>query len=374
MGVADRFFGPIEADEAAAVLAGYDLPGPVRVRARHLRWLFAVGRCSAGGRELVLKRQPPAGRLPGQVRWQHRVIEHLAKRGVPAARPLVRRDGDTLTQLGGYWYEAFEPAAGEDVYAGIDTWEPFASAAHAAAAGSMLAALHDAGGDFRPLVPQPQRGFVVQLDAVDCGPAPAVARIARSRPGLRRYLRSQPRWRAQVQEAYAERFEALRPLVGRLPRGPLHGDWQTNNLFFDGHRVSGIIDFHQADAGPRLLDLAVAVERNCFFWNRISAGDDGALALDDARVLIEAYHERLALRDVEREALADVVAACQFEYGLSFLDYYAGVEGDAEKADWAWSTYVLGHARWFLGEAGRRAHAQLAQIAADLDARRPGSK
>ena len=44
--------------------------------------------------------------------------------------------------------------------------------------------------------------------------------------------------------------------------------------------------------------------------------------------------------------------ACQFEYGISFLDYYWGVEHDREKADWAWQTFVLGHAA-LVGLAGR---------------------
>ena len=76
---------------------------------------------------------------------------------------------------------------------------------------------------------------------------------------------------------------AAAPVARGLPVAPLHGDWQTDNLFFEGDRVAGIIDFHQADCGPRLLDLAVAVERNCFFWNRISAGDDAAYDMPTPR-------------------------------------------------------------------------------------------
>ena len=148
---------------------------------------------------------------------------------------------------------------------------------------------------------------------------------------------------------------------------PLHGDWQTNNLFFRGDAISAVIDFHQADFGPRLLDLAVAVERNCFFWNRISDGELDAHDLDHARLLIEAYHAETPLRPAEREALTDVLAACQFEYGISFLDYYWGVERDREKADWAWHTYVLGHARWWQSPPGAAARAELEQIVAELD-------
>ena len=132
--------------------------------------------------------------------------------------------------------------------------------------------------------------------------------------------------------------------------------------------MSGIIDFHQADHGPRTLDLAVAVERNCFFWNRISAGDDDRVRSAATRAaLVGAYDAVAPLEPDERAAFADVLAACQFEYGISFLDYYWGVERDREKADWAWHTFVLGHARWWQSQdPGRDAHAAVARIAGHL--------
>jgi Ser/Thr protein kinase RdoA (MazF antagonist) len=222
----------------------------------------------------------------------------------------------------------------------------------------MLARLHDAGTDFEPRRPQPQRGFVVQLGLVREAPADAVAQLAGVRPAVSDYLAGQP-WQAAVEEAYGALFERLRLVLGELPERPLHGDWQTNNLFFANGEVSGIIDFHQADYAPRLLDLAVAVERNCFFWNRISAGEDGAYDLEHAQALVAAYHAVSPLSAVEREALPDVLAACQFEYGISFLDYYWGVERDREKADWAWDTFVVGHAAWWGSPAGQSAAARI---------------
>ena len=104
-----------------------------------------------------------------------------------------------------------------------------------------------------------------------------------------------------------------------------------------------------------MLDLAVAVERNCFFWNRITAGDDAAFDLRQAELLVRAYDAETPLDPIERVVLADVLAVCQFEYGISFLDYYAGVERDRAKADWAWNDFVLGHARWWGSPAGRAA-------------------
>jgi Ser/Thr protein kinase RdoA (MazF antagonist) len=350
VGVTDRYWGPIEPAEAAAVLGR-----PVEIVAQHLRWLFAVAHCRWDGGSAIVKRQPPMGRTIDQVEWQHSLANHLADRGVPA----VRSRG--MVELNGLWYELFDVASGDDTYAGVDTWEPFRSDAHVRAAGRTLAALHEAGADFEPARPQPQRGFVVQLGLVRLTPVEAVELLCSERPAVGEYLAGEE-WRGPVEAAYAELFDRLRPALGDLPVRPLHGDWQTNNLFFRGEEISAIIDFHQADYAPRVLDLAVGVERNCFFWNRISEGDDDAYTLDHARLLIEAYHDRSPLAAAERAAFADVLAACQFEYGISFLDYYWGIERDREKADWAWHTFVLGHAAWWQGSAGRRAREGLEEM------------
>jgi Ser/Thr protein kinase RdoA (MazF antagonist) len=186
--------------------------------------------------------------------------------------------------------------------------------------------------------------------------------LAGERPAVAAYIRGED-WRDDIATAYDDLFRRLRPVLSELPLAPLHGDWQTNNLFFDGDRLSSIIDFHQADYAPRLLDLAVAVERNCFFWNRISAGDDTAFDLGHAAALVGAYEAVAPLTADERAGFADVLQTCQFEYGISFLDYYWGVEHDREKADWAWDTFVLGHARWWESAPGRDAHAAVARIA-----------
>jgi Ser/Thr protein kinase RdoA (MazF antagonist) len=354
VGVTDRYWGPIEPSEAAAVLGR-----PVEIVAQHLRWLFAVARCRWDGGEAIVKRQPPMGRDPGQLHWQHRLANHLADRGVPAVRSLGFVMHDDL------WYELFDVARGDDTYAGVDTWEPFRSPRHVESAGRVLAALHEAGADFEPRIPQPHRGFVVQLDTFGLSPVEAVELLAGERPAVAAYL-AERSWRGPVQRAYTELFDRLRPMLPGLPTAPLHGDWQTNNLFFRDDEVSAVIDFHQADYAQRLLDLAVAVERNCFFWNRISDGDDEAYDLEHARLLIEAYHAHSPISEAERSAFADVLAACQFEYGISFLDYYWGIERDEEKADWAWETFVLGHALWWQSEAGQRARAGIEAICAAL--------
>ena len=179
------------------------------------------------------------------------------------------------------------------------------------------------------------------------------------------YLRGED-WRDDIATAYDELFRRLRPVLSELPPAPLHGDWQTNNLFFDGDRLSSIIDFHQADYAPRLLDLAVAVERNCFFWNRISAGEDDAHDLDHARLLIESYHEVAPLTEAERAAFTDVLAACQFEYGISFLDYYWGDRARPRQGRLGLA-HVRDRARTLVAERRRPARAsRLDQVCAGL--------
>lgn len=330
---------------------------PVTIVASHRRWLFAVARCTTATGEVVVKRQPPMGRRIEQLAWQHRLTNHLADRGVPAARARA------IVEHGGLWYELHEVAAGQDRYAATDSWEPFGSAADVSAAGAALARLHLAAAGFEPRRPQPQAGFVVQLGLLGLGAERSVERLCELRPAVAEHLAERD-WRAAVSDAYDEPFARLHPLVEALPESPLHGDWQTNNLFFDAHGVAGVIDFHQADFGPRLLDLAVAVERNCFFWNRLSAGERGAYDLTHARLLVGAYDRVSRLTIEEREAFADVLACCQFEYGISFLDYYRGVERNRAKSDWAWDTFVLGHARWWQTAEGREVASQAARIAA----------
>ena len=81
-------------------------------------------------------------------------------------------------------------------------------------------------------------------------------------------------------------------MLRELPPAPLHGDWQTNNLFFDGDDELASSTSTRPTTRPRVLDLAVAVERNCFFWNRISAGEDDAHDLGATRgCCSSAYHE-----------------------------------------------------------------------------------
>ena len=345
VGVTDRYWRPIEPAEAERVFGR-----PVEIVAAHLRWLFAVAHCRWDGGEAILKRQPPMGAAADQLRWQHRLTNHLADGGIPAdPRPADGRAGRALVRdrrrrpggrrLLGHRHVGAVPLAPPTPPRPARCWP----------------------GCTTPPSTSRRRGRSRRpaswCSSTWCGWSRPTPSPSWPPPGRR----SPTTWRASTgarrsTEAYADAVPPAAPGRCRSCRArALHGDWQTNNLFFDGDRISGIIDFHQADHGPRVLDLATAVERNCFFWNRISEGEDDAYDLDHARRAARCLRPRCGrCRRPSGRRFADVLACCQFEYGISFLDYYWGIEGDREKADWAWHTFVLGHAQWWQTDAGRR--------------------
>ena len=270
-----------------------------------------------------------------QLAWQHRLANHLADRGVPAARALG------LVEHGGHWYEVHEPAAGEDVYAGADSWDPFASEAHAAAAGRGPGA-----------------------------PAPRRRRLPRPARRSRRPASSFSSTPVAHGAGSGGRRAGRRPAGGRrLPRGEAVGARRGRGLraVFDRLRprraraAAGAAPRRLADQQPLLrrrrrerrssTSTRPTTRRGRSTWrSRSSATASSGTGSRPATTvrstcghvaaLVGAYDAVAPLTPAERAAFADVLQACQFEYGISFLDYYWGVEHDREKADWAWETFV----------------------------------
>ena len=49
-----------------------------------------------------------------------------------------------------------------------------------------------------------------------------------------------------------------------LPHGIIHADLFTDNVFFIGHEVSGLIDFYFACTDAYACDLAICLNAWCF--------------------------------------------------------------------------------------------------------------
>lgn len=80
--------------------------------------------------------------------------------------------------------------------------------------------------------------------------------------------------------------------VSNLPQGMIHGDLFRDNVLFNEHGLSGVLDFHHAAHGYWLYDLAVIANDWC---------TDASGLLDAERTLdmLQAYHQIRPLTDAE---------------------------------------------------------------------------
>jgi hypothetical protein len=65
-----------------------------------------------------------------------------------------------------------------------------------------------------------------------------------------------------------------------------------------------------------------------------------------------------------------MTALCHAEFALSEADYFLGVLHSEEKAVMAYDGWLVGHAQWFLGDAGRKLLDVLRRRAKARDPRR----
>jgi hydroxylysine kinase len=100
---------------------------------------------------------------------------------------------------------------------------------------------------------------------------------------------------------YLDHFDAVvRPRLARVPVQVIHTDFHGLNLLGDGERITGILDFGDALAGPVAMDVAVAA---CY---QLGAGADPlAPALD----VVAGYHAVDPLDGADLELAAEFIVA-----------------------------------------------------------------
>lgn len=198
------------------------------------------------------------------------LMEHLAARGVNCPLPVKNRNGEALGQLAG------RPACIVTFLDGVSVRKP--GVGHCRELGVALAGLHEAAGGFALSRPNALgvAGWRPLSDAVD-GRADDIA------PGLG----------ARISAALAD-VEGNWPQG--LPSGVIHADLFTDNVFFIGPKLSGVIDFYFACNDALAYDVAICLNAWCF-------EADGSFNLTKGQALLAGYQSVRRLTPEEVAAL-----------------------------------------------------------------------
>jgi Ser/Thr protein kinase RdoA (MazF antagonist) len=353
---------PLTLDEVRALLGQFPALGrPERILTVSPRPFSAAGVVATKETNVFIKRHHQFVRDREGLLEEHRFLAHLLAHGAPVPRVFASASGETAIELGDSIYEVHETPAGIDLYEDGISWTPFRAAAHAHSAGQALASLHLAARDFAapPRKPRPLVASFTVLAARD--PIAAMARYLALRPSLARHAAVRV-CAAQALDILTPFHAELAPLLPALGSLWTHNDLHASNLFWSDEtpdaRATAIIDFGLADRTNAVHDLAHAIERNIVEW--LTLVDDPAhpkdvpIHLDHLDALLDGYESIRPLPVEEAAALAPMTALCHAEFALSEADYFLGVLRDEEKAVAAYDGWLIGHAQWFLSDAGRQ--------------------
>ena len=203
------------------------------------------------------------------------LMEHLSARGLDCPQPIRDRTGTALGTLCG------RPAAIVSFLDGVSVKSP--GVGHCRELGKALASLHAAGSDFgmvrtNSLSVSSWRPLFAQVEDQADSMTPGLA--ARTRADLNFVERSWPE---------------------NLPGGVIHADLFTDNVFFIGDGLSGLIDFYFACTDAFAYDLAICLNAWCF-------STAGAFERDKASALIAGYE---AVRPLQPEEVAALPILCR---------------------------------------------------------------
>ena len=346
---------PLTLEEVTPVLRAYGLDA-VAVTWQSPRPLSAAGLVVADSRTVFVKRQSARVRSVRGLLEEHAFSEHLRAHGISLPELVRTDDGSTVVETDGWTWEVQERGAGNDLYRETQSWQPFFSVTHAHSAGATLARLATAGEQFDAPARQPRPlvtswGAIAQSDLVG-----GLEEFVAARPMLTEALSGRP-WQKDVARDVVPLHRRFAPYAELLSPGWTHGDAHASNFLWDpAGAVSCVLDLGLSDRTTPLVELATAIERNAVSW--LDARPQARLDVVDA--LLRGWSSVRPLSDVEAAALPELVPIVHTEFALSEVGYYAGVTESDSNAEIAYSTYLLGHARWHAGPDGQelRQHLQ----------------
>ncbi|MEG8042597.1 phosphotransferase [Sphingomonas faeni] len=344
----------ITADEAEAVIARF----PAARQMTGLHWhsprpFSAATLVHTITGAFLLKRHHHRVRTVDGLAEEHAFIAHLAGAGVSVPEVMATADGATAVASGAWSYELHRAAPGVDLYRDSLSWTPFASRAHAHAAGVALATLHEAARGFaaparrrQPLV----ASFTI-LPAAD--PIAAAEAYVAARPALAAFLNAKP-WRRELGRLFESLGQGLAPLLADQMPLWTHNDWHPSNLLWasDGS-VETVFDFGLADRTCAVHDIATAIERTAVRWLELGQGTDDIGDPAAALALLAGYATIAPLGGTDVAAIVRLLPLVHLEFALSEIEYFAAVVEDPASAALAWDEYLIGHAAWFQSAPGR---------------------
>lgn len=223
------------------------------------------------------------------------VMERLAERGFPAPRPLATRHGALVARAAG------KPSAIVTFLEGA--WPRAWTATHCAAVGEALARMHVALDGF-----EMKRANGLSIAGWERLLQPRLADADALRPGLGALV---ARDMAEVRGAWPS----------ALPRGAIHADLFPDNAFFEGDRLTGVIDFYFACTDFLAYDLAVCLNAWCF-------EDEKRYSLERGSTMIGAYENIRPLTQADRDALPVLARGAALRFLATRLaDWTATPEG-----------------------------------------------
>jgi len=214
------------------------------------------------------------------------LMQHLANKGLTCPLPVNNRQGQALGRVAG------RPAVIITFLEGIAVRRP--TAKHCEALGGALAKLHLAGRDFAMSRPN-----ALSLDAWAPLFAQAEAQADTVSGGLAERTRRELTY---LKEAWPQ----------GLPAGIIHADLFTDNVFFIGTEVSGLIDFYFACTDALAYDVAICLNAWCF-------EPDGSFNLTKGQALLAGYQAVRRLSPEETEALPVLCRGSAMRFMLTRL-------------------------------------------------------
>jgi homoserine kinase type II len=223
------------------------------------------------------------------------LMGHLAARGITCPQPVKNRQGGMFGTLAG------RPAALVTFLEGM--WMRRISTGHCAAVGEALAKLHLAGADFK----------MKRVNALGMRSWRPLYEQAKDRGDS---------VREGLCDAIARELDALEKSWPRdLPQGVIHADLFSDNVFFLGDKLSGLIDFYFACTDALAYDISVCLNAWCF-------ETDHSFNVTKGRALLKAYAQVRALTASERAALPVLSRGSALRFLLTRLvDWLAVPDG-----------------------------------------------